>query len=139
MRKLTYLAVFEPSSEGGYGVYFPDVSGCMSYGNTLTEAQKNAEEALGLHIYGLEQDGDIIPEATDALPSEDEIKGCIVVAISIFPDMVKIEMDNKRVKTNITLPLWLKHLAEEKNVNFSRVLETALIEYLGISGKVYKR
>lgn len=49
-----------------------------------------------------------------------------------FPDVVRNEMDNKRVKTNVTIPAWLKEIAEERGVNYSRLLETALIEYLGI-------
>ena len=33
MRKLTYFAIFEPNGNGGYGVYFPDILGCTSYGD----------------------------------------------------------------------------------------------------------
>lgn len=54
MRKVTYLAVFEPSGTG-YGVYFPDLLGCTSYGDTFETAQKEAADALALHIYGLEK------------------------------------------------------------------------------------
>lgn len=46
MRKLSYLAVFEPSGDG-YSVYFPDLPGCISYGNSYEEAQKEAADALG--------------------------------------------------------------------------------------------
>lgn len=60
MRKVTYLAVFEPSGTG-YGVYFPDLLGCTSYGDTFETAQKEAADALALHIYGLEKAGDEIP------------------------------------------------------------------------------
>lgn len=42
-------------------------------------------------------------------------------------------MDNKRVKTNVTIPLWLKDVAEANDVNYSKLLELALIEYLGVS------
>jgi len=52
-RKIAYLAVFEPAGNGSFGVYFPDLPGCTSYGETLAEAQKNAQDALGLHIYGM--------------------------------------------------------------------------------------
>ena len=43
-----------------------------------------------------------------------------------------MKRDNERVKTNITLPAWLKRIAEEQKVNYSRLLETALIDYLQI-------
>ena len=59
------------------------------------------------------------------------------MAITIHPDLVRMKKDNERIKTNITLPAWLKRIAEEQKVNYSRLLETALIDYLQIpiSGK----
>ena len=57
MRKLTYYAVFEPSTGGNYGVYWPDLPGCASMGDDLRHAERMAAEALGLHIYGMELDG----------------------------------------------------------------------------------
>lgn len=134
MRKLTYLAVLEPSEDGGYGVYFPDLPGCISYGKTIKEAQDMAEEAVGLHIYSMEQDNETIPIPSEKLDTED-ISGCIIIPIDVFPDLIKNEMDYKRVKTNTTLPNWLKQIAEESNVNYSRILETALMDYLGLQEK----
>lgn len=131
MRKLTYLAVMEPTEENGYAVFFPDVPGCITYGETLEIAARMAEEAVGLHVYMMECDGEKAPNASKILKPEDT-QGCLVVPITIFPDLVKNEMDNKRVKTNITLPAWLKRIAEEHSVNYSRILETALMDYLGL-------
>ena len=130
MRSLTYLAVLEPSSDG-YGVFFPDLPGCISAGANIVEAQQNAREALELHIYGMEKDGDEIPAPSRHLASEDA-EGCIVTAVTIFPDLVRHEMENRRVKTNVTIPLWLKELAETRKVNYSKLLETSLLEYLGV-------
>jgi len=59
-------------------------------------------------------------------------EGSVVVAITIFPDIVKNEMDNRSVKTNITLPAWLKELAEKQGANFSQITQAALKEYLGV-------
>ena len=56
MRKYSYLAVFEPNGSGGFGVYFPDLSGCVSFGNDFNHALKMAEEGLGFHIYTMEKD-----------------------------------------------------------------------------------
>lgn len=134
MRSLTYLAVLEPSSDG-YGVFFPDLPGCISFGTTIADAQQHAREALELHIYGMEKDGDVIPAPSDQLDVED-IAGCIVTAVTIFPDLVRHEMDNRRVKTNVTIPLWLKELAETRKVNYSKLLENSLIEYLGVQQQV---
>lgn len=130
MRSLTYLAVLEPS-EGGYGVFFPDLPGCISFGETIPDAQRNAREALELHAYGMEKDGDALPEPARQLAAED-IEGCVVTAVTIFPDIVRNEMENRRVKTNVTIPLWLKELAETQKVNYSKLLENSLLEYLGV-------
>lgn len=130
MRNLTYLAVLEPSSDG-YGVYFPDLPGCISFGENVLDAQKNAQEALELHIYGMEKDRDPLPAPSVQLTPEDT-EGCIVTAVTIFPDIVKNDMENRRVKTNVTIPLWLKELAETQNVNYSKLLENSLREYLGV-------
>lgn len=132
MRSVTYLAVFEPSADG-YGVYFPDLSGCISFGSTFEEAQRSAAEALGLHLYGMEQDGDEIPAPSKALKIDPETApGFLVSPVTVYPELVKHELDNKRVKTNVTLPAWLKNAAEEQGINYSRLLEAALMEYLGI-------
>lgn len=134
MRKATYLGVFE-SSGSGYAVYFPDLPGCVSFGSSFEEAQKEAEEALGLHLYGMEKDGDDIPEPSAAPNVDPETaSGYLVSPVTVYPDLVRNELDNRRVKTNTTIPAWLKDAAEQRGgVNYSRLLETALLDYLGIS------
>jgi Uncharacterized conserved protein len=134
MKKVTYFAVFEPSTNGTFGVYFPDLSGCISIGDNFEHAQIMAAEALGLHLWGMEKDNESIPAPSNP-PFEDIPKGAVVAPVVVFPDIVKNEMDNKAVKTNITLPAWLKELAEKQKVNFSQVLQNALKEYLGIINK----
>lgn len=135
MRRLTYFAVFEPT-KNGFSVYFPDFPGCISFGRTFEEAQKEAVDALSLHVYGMEKDGDILPLPCK-IPSvdPDTARGYILSSVIIFPDMTKNELENKKVKTNVTIPSWLKDLAEMEGVNFSRLLETALIEYLHVEKK----
>lgn len=133
MRKLTYLAVFEPT-ESGYSVYFPDIPGCISFGEDFEEAQRQAAEALGLHIYGMEKDGDKI-SVPSKLPKVDPetADGYMVSPISVFPDMVRNELDNRAVKTNLTIPAWLKEMSEAQGVNYSKVFQTALMDYLGVN------
>lgn len=133
MRKLTYLAVFEPT-ETGYSVYIPDLPGCVSYGEDFEEAQKQVAEALGLHIYGMEKDGDEIPVPSKVPQVDPETAaGYLVSPVTVFPDLVRNELDNRAVKTNLTIPAWLKELAEAQGVNYSKVFQAALMDYLGIS------
>ncbi|MBS3099895.1 type II toxin-antitoxin system HicB family antitoxin [Candidatus Pacearchaeota archaeon] len=42
--------VLEKQEEGGYTVYVPSLSGCISEGETLDEAIKNIKEAIGLYL-----------------------------------------------------------------------------------------
>jgi len=131
MRKLTYLAIFETDEKPGIGVYFPDVPGCVSMGDNFDHAVQMAKEALSLHIYGMEKDGEALPERTDEVPQIDA--GDMVVPITVYPDIVKDEMNNRREKTTVTIPHWLKAVAEAEGLNYSRLLEAAIKETLGIA------
>ena len=134
MRKLSYPAVFEPS-DGGYSVYFPDLPGCVSYGDSFESAEREAADALGLHVYGMEKDGDTLPEPS-ARPKLDPetAQGALLSMITVYPDLVANELDNRRVHTNVTLPAWLKAAAEERHLNYSKILEAALVDYLRTEG-----
>jgi predicted RNase H-like HicB family nuclease len=133
MRKLTYIAVFEPVAAGGYSVYFPDVPGCISCGDNLDHAHNMASEALGLHLYALEKRGEQCPPVAETLFIEPETaEGFLISPVTVYPDMVRNELDNRAVKTNVTVPAWLKELAEEHGVNYSKLFQAALMDYLNI-------
>ena len=86
MKKITYLAVFEPAGNG-YAVFFPDLPGCISYGSSFEQAQREAEDALGLHLYGMEKDGDLIPPSSMTLIVDpDTAPGFLVSPVSICLD-----------------------------------------------------
>lgn len=128
-RVTTYFAVFEPG-DGCYGVYFPDLPGCVSMGDDFQGAMAGAQEALGLHLWGMEEDGDPIPEPS-VPPFEDAPQGAIIAAVTVYPDLVRMEMNNRAVRTNVSLPAWLKNAAEAAGLNYSQVLQAALMERLG--------
>lgn len=92
----------------------------------------------------MEKDGDELPSPSKN-PELDPhtAQGSIVTPISVFPGMIKNELDNRAVKTNLTIPAWLKDIAEEQGVNYSKILKAALIEYLEIdeqtSDKLHRR
>ncbi|MDR2047447.1 MAG: type II toxin-antitoxin system HicB family antitoxin [Clostridiales bacterium] len=50
-----YPAVFAVAKEGGYMVYFPDLKGCVTQGDTVEDAYKNAKEALHLYLDGMSE------------------------------------------------------------------------------------
>ena len=65
MRKGTYIfpAILDFAADG-ISIEFPDLPGCLPCAHTQGEALKNAREALGLHLCGMEDDNDVIPEPT---------------------------------------------------------------------------
>ena len=57
-----YIALIHKDAESDFGVSFPDLPGCVTAGATLDEARDMAAEALALHLEGLSEDGEAIPE-----------------------------------------------------------------------------
>jgi predicted RNase H-like HicB family nuclease len=63
--KLRYIAFIHKEPDSVYGVSFPDMPGCISAGDTIDEAVRNAVEALSGHVRMLEADGDPVPAPRD--------------------------------------------------------------------------
>lgn len=113
------------------GITFPDLPGCVSNAKDIEEAVKNAKEVLSLHMFGMEEDKIEIPAPSSVNKiklDENEIPVLIEVYMPIYRQAIR----NTTVKTTVTMPQWLKNLAEENNINFSQVLQASLKEYLGI-------
>ena len=64
MNQYSYPSIFT-YDEDGISIEFPDVPGCYSCAKTKEKALESAQEALSLHLYGMEKDNDPIPEATE--------------------------------------------------------------------------
>ena len=87
MQRAVYPAVIE-QGETCFGVFFPDLPGCTSAGDTFTEAIANAHEALALHIAGLAEDGVALPEPSTigSLPSPSAdvvVEAIILVGVTV--------------------------------------------------------
>lgn len=131
MDKYLYFALFTPSEEGGYTITFPDLDGCITECDDIEEGMLNAKEALELHLFGMEEDGDDIPKAT--VPQNINInKGEFLVPIKVYMEPVREEMNNKAIKKTLTIPYWLNKVAEEEKINFSALLQNAIKEKLNI-------
>lgn len=116
--------------EDGISIEFPDLPGCLPCAQTTEEAFRNAKEALGLHLFGMEQDGDTIPKPTSVKDLRPQA-GAAVAMVEVFMPSVRDRINNKVVKKTLTLPAWLNREAEGANVNFSLVLQEGLKRYLG--------
>jgi len=76
------------------GVVFPDLPGCVSQGIPEEEALRMAREALSLHLFGMEEDGDEIPEPTrptELSPQKDQV----IVLVDVFMPPFREKMNNK--------------------------------------------
>ena len=122
----SFIAIFE-YAEDGINIFFPDLPGCYSCAakNATEDAIKNAKEALGLHLFGMEQDNETIPEATSINKLKLE-KNCIPVLINVFMPSVRMAVKTSFVKKTLSLPAWLAALADEKKVNCSKIFQAGL-------------
>jgi predicted RNase H-like HicB family nuclease len=59
---MQYAIVIEHEKGSNYSAYVSDLPGCVSTGETLEEVQRNIGEAIDLHLRGMREDGDAIPE-----------------------------------------------------------------------------
>ncbi|MFH5927185.1 type II toxin-antitoxin system HicB family antitoxin [Roseomonas xinghualingensis] len=92
-----YPAILEQSSDG-FGVFFPDFDGCVAHGATAEDAAREAEEALALHIRGMIEDGDAIPDPTplERVERDPEVEEFARI-------LVRAELPGRAVRVNMTM------------------------------------
>jgi predicted RNase H-like HicB family nuclease len=119
-----FPAVFSYANDG-ITVSFPDLPGCVTCGGTDEEAITMAEEALGLHLYSLEQDDAPIPEPSrgnQIHPAPNER----VFLVDVWMPQVRREVQPVYIKKTLTIPSDLNDAALRAGINFSQVLASAL-------------
>lgn len=126
-----YPALFHKAKEGGFWITFPDFPECLTQGDEMQDAYEMAFDALGLCI------SDILKNKLDIpMPSKpDEIqteKDTIQVVIHFNLDEYRKKHNSKAVKKTLTIPEWLNEEALKMNLNFSQVLQEALMNKIGI-------
>jgi predicted RNase H-like HicB family nuclease len=99
-----YVAVIEKEPDSAFGVWFPDVEGCFSAGDTLEEAIANAAVALRQHVEALESAGRKLPtaRAVDRVLRDKDVKasvnaGAVLFAVPLLADA------GRTVRINISL------------------------------------
>ncbi len=119
-----YPAVFHEENNH-YWVEFPDLEGCYSSGESVNEALLAAQEALSAYLLTLVSQG-----KTFAAPRE-------ITSLSVtdgFATLVSCTLnpykDTRAVKKTLTIPAWLNDLAVSKGLNFSQILQEALMARL---------
>jgi len=129
-----YIAVIEKDAESAFGVWFPDVEGCFSAGDTVEEAVTNAGMALRQHVEAIESAGRPVPRARsiDDVILDEEVAasietGAILFAVPLLADAgrtvrINISLDKALVdqidlaasKRGLTRSAFLSQAAREK-------------------------
>ena len=140
--RYTYPALFAyEKGVDGIGVVFPDLPGCVSHGNNEEDALRMGREALSLHLWEMEQDGDEIPEPTpinnlNCEEYKDPRVNTVVVLIDVWMALFREEMNNKTVTRAVTLPQWLDMRAKEAGLSYSKTLQDGLMKSLDIKREI---
>lgn len=127
MNKLFYPAIFHVAEEGGFWITFPDLPECMTQGDSMQEAYEMAVDALGLALTSREQEKQDIPVASEVthIPvAKDEY--CVIIEFDMLA--YKKRTNSKAVKKTLSIPEWLNEEAIALGINFSQVLQEALMQ-----------
>lgn len=113
-----------------YLVDVPDFD-ITTQGENLADAIDMARDAICLMAITLEDEKKAVPAASNVRNIKVE-ENQILTLVDCDFDEYRKALDNRAVKKNCTLPSWLNKRAEAEHINFSAVLQDALIEKLGI-------
>jgi predicted RNase H-like HicB family nuclease len=99
-----YVAVIDKDEDSAFGVWFPDVEGCFSAGETVEEAVANAATALRQHVEVVESAGRSVPPAriVDDVLRDEDVRvsveaGAVLFAVPLLADA------GRTVRINISL------------------------------------
>lgn len=132
--KLSYPVCLYPN-DNGYTAIVPDLPGCVTEGKNFTDTISMAIDAASLWVLDELEEGRKPPEASEpSAIKADEYENGIVSVIMLDMDAYAEKYGNKAVRKNCTIPAWLNTAAEAQHINFSAVLQAALMEQLNING-----
>lgn len=127
--KAAYPVIFreDRNDKVPFYVYVPDLD-VSTQGMSMTDAIEMARDAIQLKIVSLEDDRQNVPEPNTVAANTEE--GDILSYVDIDSTRYRATLKNLSVKKNCTIPQWLAEKAEKAGINFSRVLQDALITKL---------
>lgn len=124
--KYIYTALFTPIEDGsGYYAKVPDLPGCITTGNSLSDAIDQITDAMSAWLVFAEDEGEpIAPPSPQEKLSVDA--GTICSLISADTIEYRAQTDTRAVRKNVSLPSWMVRLADKRGINCSQVLQDAL-------------
>lgn len=133
-----YPAIFYKEKDG-YSVIFPDLNYLSTCGENLNDTMEMAIDCLAGYLYTAKLDNDKLPTPSkiDAIHPIDIANTIGFDGKDSFINLISVNLEdyakthfNKSVKKTLTIPEWLNREATKKNINFSKVLQEALIAKL---------
>lgn len=118
-----YPAIFHKDHDS-FWVEFPDLEGCQSFGDTLNETVEAAQEALSGYLLTLLEEGREVNSPSDISLLSIKESGSFASLVSCELNPYK---DMKAVKKTLSIPSWLNERATAMGINFSQVLQEALM------------
>lgn len=127
-----YPATIQQEDDGRFSIWFDDLDGCATSGETLADAIVMARDAIGGWIDHMISLGYEIPKPSSIndIHSEGEQ---IVSLVDVDLEMYRRENESRSVRKTLTIPAWLNTRAERSGVNFSKTLQDALCSSLGVT------
>lgn len=122
--------------ENGYSVIFPDLNYLATCGETLDEAITMAVDCLAGYLYHIQNNGEPFPPASpiNKLNPVDIAAELEVSSDEAFINIITVDVAEyarvhfeKSVKKTLTIPAWLNDRAISMGINFSQVLQEALL------------
>lgn len=137
--KVVYPVLIKPDKDM-YLVYVPDIDR-YTEGYDFYDAIEMAKDIIGLETMDCDNDKKPYPKASTAEEAKakakeqaDEILDFtdgILTFVNLDTTAYRNKVRNMAVRKNVTVPAWLNEKAEQAGVNFSRVLQDALVEIVG--------
>ena len=125
-----YPIVISKEEDGFYYVSIPDFD-IATQGESIADAMEMARDAIGIMGIDYLDDGKVLPE-----PNTKEVESGaddLVTLVDVDFAEYRKKVDNKAVKKNCTIPYWLNVEAEKAGINYSKVLQDAIMRVLGIN------
>ena len=117
-----YPAIIHEDSDGVWAE-FPDLPGCQTFSDSVSGLLADASEALECELVESLERGDTLPTPTPM--------GKLAITETSYPTLIRIDVDlaknTRSVKKTLTIPEWLNDRALSKGINFSKVLQEALL------------
>lgn len=133
MKERSVYPIIISKEQDGYYVSIPDFESATQ-GRSIADAIMMARDAIGLMGIDMQDDGKEIPIPNSKV-YETEMND-IVTLVDVDFSEYRRRVDNRAVKKNCTIPYWLSVEAEKAGINYSRILQDALIKILGVTRRV---